>query len=119
MPRWKQTLTRDELGRIRTVPRPLEDRFWEKVAKGEGDGCWEWVAARIDTGFGLIGVGKKTELVHRVSWTMEYGAIPDNQNVLHSCKNHACVRPSHLYLGDKNTAKQPKLTITEVQEGQE
>lgn len=80
--------------------RPLEERFWEKVHRG--DLCWEWQGSIKQNGYGHIGigVGKKTEYVHRVAWWLYYGVEP-TENVLHHCDNRRCVRKNHLYEGSQ------------------
>jgi hypothetical protein len=83
------------------VPRPLADRFEERVNKIDG-GCWEWTGCTNAGGYGLIGQGGrggKPLLAHRVSWELNHGPIPEGLQALHACDNPCCVKPEHLYLG--------------------
>ena len=37
---------------------------------------------------------------HRIAWMAVNGPIPEGGQVLHRCDNRACIRASHLFLGD-------------------
>jgi hypothetical protein len=80
--------------------------FWRKVKKDANDkGCWEWQGYRHPQGrYGYLKVaGNKTAKAHRYSWELHNGPIPEGADVLHTCDNPPCIRPSHLFLGDDMT----------------
>lgn len=82
--------------------RTMEERFWEKVEKS--DGCWLWTGSTI-SGYGYLHSGdklvRKPLRAHRASWAIHHGPIPDGLWVLHHCDTPLCVRPDHLFLGDR------------------
>lgn len=84
------------------MPKTRAERFWEKVAKGEGaESCWLWTGyIDCQTGYGRFGV-QAGEMVgaHRFSWEEQHGQIPDGLEVCHRCDVRPCVRPDHLFLG--------------------
>ena len=75
----------------------LIERFWRNVKKT--DTCWLWVGFRDPNGYGRLMVKGKPELVHRLSWAIHYGGIPQGKFVLHKCDISPCVNPEHLYIG--------------------
>lgn len=72
-------------------------QFWAKVRRG--DGCWLWVGARINDGYGLLKRSGKTVLAHRYAYELTHGPVPDGRVVMHTCDTPACVRPEHLRVG--------------------
>lgn len=84
---------------------PLEQRFWEKVAKRGPDECWLWTATFDHHGYGHIRVDGKSLKAHRVAYELTYGPIPyedlegNRVCVLHRCDTPACINPVRLRLG--------------------
>lgn len=74
---------------------PIQN-FWSKVEKT--DTCWNWIAGKDTGGYGIFGAGKLrgNVRVHRFSWEINVGKIPDGMTIDHLCKNRACVNPGHM-----------------------
>lgn len=79
----------------------LSDRIRLNTTTDE-NGCWIWKRYTARNGYGMIGVGSRTDgtrntaLAHRVAYQEFVGDIPDGLQIDHLCKIRNCVNPKHL-----------------------
>lgn len=100
-------------GRIKVSRKAsAEIRFWRDIDKngpevGGLGKCWIWKIGPLakTCSYGAISVKHKAIRVHRYSWILHFGKIPDDLHVLHRCDNPLCVNPAHLFLGDEKVNK--------------
>ena len=70
------------------------EAFFEKV--DQTDSCWNWTAAKSNTGYGNFYDGEKCISAHRWSYLNFVGEIPEGRQIDHMCNNTSCVNPDHL-----------------------
>lgn len=78
------------------------DRFWSRVDQSDGpDACWPWLMTdgRVTHGYGKLRVNGQFVSAHRIAYILEYGAVPPDLLVCHSCDHPWCVNAKHLWIG--------------------
>ena len=55
-----------------------------------------WTRSKTPAGYGLFWLGGKYRLAHRVSYELFVGPIPEDLVIDHTCRNPACIEPTHL-----------------------
>ena len=92
---------RAELVPIEDAMRPLngstvKERLLLQSIPVTESGCWIWMGNDKTAGYGRFYLNKKKELVHRVSYEVFKGHIPDGLTIDHLCRVRCCINPDHL-----------------------
>lgn len=82
------------LGRL--DPYTYEELFWQKVDKRGPNGCWLWTSPLSFWGYGTCHWSGRPARVHRLTYEMFVGPIPEGYHVDHMCNVRHCVNPDHL-----------------------
>jgi len=81
--------------------KTLEQRIMNRTEKT--DTCWLWRGCQDKkTGHGSIKINKKMKKVHRVSYELLVGPIPENLVLRHLCNVSNCINPEHLKPGTQS-----------------
>jgi hypothetical protein len=84
--------------------KPITERFLRHVNKDgptpehapELGQCWLWTGADNGKGYGVFWDRERLVSVHRFAYEQEYGPIEDRKELDHLCRNHSCMRPTHV-----------------------
>ena len=71
-------------------------RFNQKYVVDEETGCWNWVGAISDHGYGRFSIQHKNIKAHRFSYEYYVGPLEDGLVIAHICNNRKCVNYNHL-----------------------
>lgn len=84
---------------VRALPWPR--RLWDRFVV-TGNGCWEWQGAKHLDRYGHLSLYSDTGMrpigVHRITWELLVGPVPDGLQFDHLCRNSICANPTHLEL---------------------
>lgn len=79
--------------------KSLQERFEEKIERIPECGCWIWIGATTNRGYGTIDVNGKSRAAHRISYLLHNGSLPSELDICHRCDTPSCVNPYHLFSG--------------------
>jgi hypothetical protein len=83
-------------------------------------GCLIWEGPVDREGYGVVWHDKR---IHRVVWELEFGNIPKDKSVCHTCDTPMCAQKHHLFLcthsenmkdSERKGRKAKKLNIQQV-----
>lgn len=72
-------------------------------------GCWLWLGACNDVGYGHIRRGGTFTYAHRAFYERRFGPIPADAVLLHKCDVPCCVNPDHLRPGTQKENMQDMI----------
>ena len=77
--------------------RTILERFWRMVTPEPNSGCWLWLGAGSEDGYGHFHMQDlNLVMAHRAAWMLLVGPIPDGLQLDHLCRVRCCVNPAHL-----------------------
>lgn len=71
-------------------------RFEQVSERADLGPCWIWTGRRAHNGYGRVKFAGRDQAVHRITYELVNGPIPDGLEPDHLCRIRACCRPDHL-----------------------
>ncbi len=83
------------------------DRFWNNVAVGGPDDCWNWKLSQHSNGYGQVGLRinaqSKILKAHKVAWEIHHNVrLPHGARAKHTCSNKLCCNPHHVIVSTES-----------------
>jgi len=93
----KRPPVRKTNGSTTSRERIIQRLLW--YTEVQPNGCWHWTRVQTGCGYAQIGIDGKLISVHRLSYELFVGPIPDGMVVCHKCDVRHCICPDHLWIG--------------------
>lgn len=95
--------------RHRPHKKPITLAFIVSCCVIDTNGCWVWQRSKKKAGYGQIRDTGGCKVVHRVTYSIAIGPIPDGLCVCHHCDNPPCCNPEHLFVGTVDANMKDKM----------
>lgn len=79
----------------KSTTQSIEQRIADRTTVDPDTGCWNWTGRKTHDGYGRTEHQGAT-YVHRISYELFVGPIPQGYEVDHLCRNTSCCNPAHL-----------------------
>lgn len=78
----------------------VRDRLLSRSHENTATGCRVWDGA-CRKGYGVLRIDGQTRRAHVEAYRAFVGPIPSGMDVCHRCDYPPCIKPDHLFLGDR------------------
>jgi hypothetical protein len=85
----------DGRGRWRR-PQQTLDRMFANSAPIPHCGCWVWMGATNQFGYGRALLDGQRMVAHRAAYILAHGNVPGDLELDHLCRVRSCINPDHL-----------------------